>query len=121
MAQATTTLKSSTSPVEEYSKRGGLRRIILLLATVEATDANGLPTTFTLKRGTRTIGATVAYVEDTQAGTYRAILTPTGRLRSGVTYTATLTTAGEDLAGNELEQDPNAAAGIARTWRFRVR
>ena len=90
-------------------------------ATVEATDANGLPTTFTLKKGTTAIGATVAYVEDAQAGTYQAVLIPQSRLKRGATYTATVTTAAEDLSGKPLVQDPNAAAGIAKTWKFRVR
>lgn len=48
------------------------------------------PGAFTLKKGTRTVGVTVAYVETT-TGQYKAILTPNRKLRSGVTYTASMT------------------------------
>jgi len=36
---------------------------------------------------------------------------------------ATMTTAATDPVGNQLEQDPNlnAPAGVAKTWKFRVK
>ena len=75
--------------------------------------------TFTLAKGQKTVAAKgVAY----DAATKTAVFDPKpNKLVSGATYTATLTTAGEDLAGNALVQDPNAASGVAETWKFRVR
>jgi Bacterial Ig-like domain len=78
---------------------------------------------FTLKKGAKTIGATVSYVEDSQSGPYKAILMPNRPLKPGATYTVTVTTAATDPAGNQLEQDPNpnAPAGVAKTWKFKVK
>lgn len=81
-------------------------------ASVEAKDANGLPTTFVLKKGATGLPATVAYTETT-TGQYQAVLTPGRKLRSGATYTATVTTAAKDEAGNLLE--------VTKTWRFTVK
>jgi VCBS repeat-containing protein len=76
-------------------------------ASVEA------PGVFTLKKGTKTVLATVTYVEDTQAGTYKATLDPSRKLRRGATYVAIVTTGAEDLADNALAAD--------KVWKFRVR
>jgi Bacterial Ig-like domain len=65
--------------------------------------------TFTLKKGTTTIAATVDYDPTTQ----RATLSPTKKLRSGATYTATITIGAKDLAGNALAAN--------KVWQFRVR
>ena len=75
--------------------------------------------TFTLAKGQKTVAAkAVAY----DAATKTAVFDPKpSKLVSGATYTATLTTAGRDLAGNALKQDPNVASGVAETWKFRVR
>ena len=73
---------------------------------------NGKPTTFFLKMGGTTVPATVKYV-DTATGEFKAIMTPASPLRSGVTYTATVTTAAKDLAGNTLAK--------AKTWTFTVK
>ncbi len=81
-------------------------------ASVEAKTASGLPTTFFLKKGATVLPATVAYTE-TATGQYKAVLTPSRKLRSGATYTATVTTAAKDVAGNAL--------GATKTWRFTVR
>ena len=82
--------------------------------SVEALD------TFTLKKGTTKIGVTVAYVE-TSTGQYKAIMTPNSRLRSGVTYTASMTSRATDLAGNALDQNPSLAGNQPKTWRFTVK
>lgn len=126
----TTTPTDTTAPkVQDWTpKRTGTARsrptVIfseqMNVASVEATNASGLPTTFTLKKGTRSVAATVAYVE-TLTGQYKAILTPNSRLRSGVTYTATLTIDAKDAAGNALDQDPNTAGDQAKVWKFRVK
>jgi hypothetical protein len=78
-------------------------------ATVEA-SANGKPTTFVLKKGRKVIPATVT---DTENGsTYKAVLKPTRRLKAGAKYTATVTTAATDVAGNSV---------TAKSWSFTVK
>ncbi len=75
----------------------------------------GKPTTFFLTKGTTRVAATVSYVETqtaTGAKVYKAVMTPSKRLVSGVTYTATVTTAARDAAGNPLAS--------LKTWRFTV-
>jgi hypothetical protein len=72
---------------------------------------SGKPTTFFLKTGRTTIAATVKYVE-TATGQYKAVMTLTSPLRPGVTYTATITSAAKDLAGNAL---------VAKSWQFTVK
>ena len=52
--------------------------------------------TFTLKQGTTTVPGTVTYVGST------ATFTPAGNLNANTTYTATITTGAQDLAGNTL-------------------
>ncbi|HJQ30300.1 MAG TPA: Ig-like domain-containing protein, partial [Rubrobacter sp.] len=78
-------------------------------ALIEA-RRDGNPTTFVLRKGTRKVAASVSYIED--GNTFKAVLTPNKRLRRGATYTATVTTAAEDLAGNAV---------VAKTWRFTVK
>jgi Bacterial Ig-like domain len=82
-------------------------------ASVEAANVSGLPTTFTLKKKgtTKTLAATVTYSEPT-ATTFKAVLNPTGKLRPGATYTATVTSAATDLVGNPL---------VKKTWTFTVK
>lgn len=65
--------------------------------------------TFTLKKRKKMIPAAVVY----DAANDRTILTPSRKLRRGVTYTATVTTSAKDLAGNAL--------AVNKVWRFRVR
>lgn len=82
-------------------------------ASVEKTNASGLPTTFTLKKKgtTRTLAATVVYSQPT-ATTFKAVLNPSSNLRAGTTYIAKLTSAATDVAGNPL---------VVKTWTFRVK
>jgi VCBS repeat-containing protein len=76
----------------------------------EMMDPTTLTTsTFTLKKGTTTVLATVSY--DTNTNT--ATLDPSKKLRRGATYVAMVTTGAEDLAGNALAAD--------KAWKFRVR
>ena len=56
-------------------------------------------TTFTLKQGTTPISGTVDYSGVT------AVFTPASNLAASTTYTATITTGAEDLAGNALTAD----------------
>lgn len=66
------------------------------------------PGTFTLKKGTTTVAATVSYDVDN----HRAILDPTRKLKAGATYTATVTSGAEDEAGNAV---------VVGSWSFKVR
>lgn len=68
-------------------------------ATITAT------TTFTLMQGTTPIAGEVTF-----PGTTVATFNPTGDLTAGSLYTATITTAAQDLAGNAL--------AVAKTWNF---
>ena len=69
------------------------------------------PGTFTLtKKGSTTpVPAVVTYDPNTDTAT----LNPNGKLKKGATYTAKITTAAKDLAGNSLDQE--------KTWTFRVK
>ncbi|MDP2089566.1 MAG: Ig-like domain-containing protein [Flavobacteriaceae bacterium] len=55
--------------------------------------------TFTLKQGTTSIAGSVQYTGTT------ASFTPSSNLLSGTTYTATITTAAKNLAGNSIAND----------------
>lgn len=67
----------------------------------EAMTATSITTgsTFTLRQGTTIIPGTVAY------GGFVATFTPTSNLLPGTTYTATITTAAKNLAGNSIAND----------------
>lgn len=80
-------------------------------ASVEA-SANGKPTTFVLKKGAKVVPASVTYVE-TATGAYKATLKPNKKLEAGATYTATVTTAAKDQAGNALV--------APKSWKFTVK
>jgi hypothetical protein len=70
------------------------------------------------KAGTsKFLSATVTYV----AATKRAILNPDANLQPGATYVATVTAGAKDLAGNRLDQDPNAAGNQSQVWKFTVK
>jgi subtilisin len=75
--------------------------------------------TFSLRmKGTTTsIGASVTY----DSATNRATLNPKADLKAGATYIATITTNAKDLAGNQLDQDPNTAGNQPKVWNFKVR
>ncbi|MDP1636084.1 MAG: ice-binding family protein, partial [Gallionellaceae bacterium] len=71
----------------------------------ESMDASTLTTsTFTLKRGATPVAGTVSYVGTT------AVFRPGSKLAVSTVYTATITTAVKDLAGNAL--------AVAKTWSF---
>ncbi|MHB1117346.1 ice-binding family protein [Sideroxydans sp.] len=61
--------------------------------------------TFTLKQGSTVIPGVATF-----PGTTIATFNPTSDLTAGLVYTATITTAAEDLAGNAL--------AVAKTWSF---
>ena len=78
-------------------------------ALIEA-SANGRPTTFVLKKGSKVIPAAVTYTE--KGSTFKAVLKPTKRLKAGAKYTAAVTSTATDAAGNAL---------VAKTWSFKVK
>jgi len=67
------------------------------------------PGTFTLKKGTKAVRASAVL----DASAKKATLTPARKLRSGASYTAKVTTAAEDKAGNPLANP--------KRWKFTVR
>src|SRR3972149_4981731 len=91
----------------------------VITSTIPSKDATGVPvtsritavfseklaassvndSTFTLKKGTTSVSGSVVY----DAATPRAIFLPSGNLFYASTYTATLTTDIEDMAGNKME------------------
>jgi subtilisin-like proprotein convertase family protein len=96
-----------------------------LASNVKATfsEAMSVPSissnTFELFRaGTTTaIGATVSY----DAAINRATLNPNNNLRRGVKYRAVITTDAKDVAGNQLDQNPNIAGNQQKVWFFTTR
>jgi len=73
----------------------------------EAMDASTITTgSFTLKIGATPVSGSVSY----NAGTYTATFTPSANLANNTIYTASLSTAVTDIAGNAL--------GAASTWNF---
>ncbi|MGH3148588.1 MAG: Ig-like domain-containing protein, partial [Rubrobacter sp.] len=66
---------------------------------------------------TQSLPATVGY----DAATDKAILNPDANLQAGATYIATVTSGARDLAGNGLDQDPNASGNQQKVWKFKVR
>ncbi len=89
---------TSTDPVNNANN-------VALNKTVKATfselmnPATISGTTFTLKQGTNTINGSVTYSGTT------ASFTPNNPLSSNLTYTATITTGAENLAGNGLAEN----------------
>ena len=85
--------------------------------SVEAADANGLPTAIVLKKGSVQVAATVVL----DASGERATLTPARALKRGATYTVTVTGAAEDVAGNALDQDPSLLGEQPKVWKFAIK
>jgi len=71
-----------------------------------------------VKKGTTAkVSAKVTYV----AAKKQVILNPNANLQAGATYVATVTAGAKDLAGNRLDQNPNAAGNQAKVWKFTVK
>ena len=86
---------TSTNPVSGAS--GVARNKVVSANFSEAMDPATISgTTFTLKQGTASVTGTVGYTGTT------ATFTPSALLNENVTYTATITTGAEDVAGNAL-------------------
>jgi uncharacterized repeat protein (TIGR01451 family) len=85
--------------------------------SVEAANANGMPTTIVLKKGSVQVAATVELDETGEKATLR----PTRALKRGATYTVTVTSAATDAAGNALDQDPALSGEQPKVWSFTVK
>lgn len=59
--------------------------------------------------------------DEPEPGVYKAILIPDIRLRSGVTYTATVTNAALDAPGNPLDQNASLPGNQSKTWKLTIR
>jgi Bacterial Ig-like domain len=66
---------------------------------------------------TAAVDATISY----SASARRATLNPNANLQLGTEYRAVVTTGVRDLAGNQLDQDPDASGRQKKEWFFRVR
>jgi len=93
---------SSTTPANNATDVGV--NTALTATFSEEMDASSITTDTFLGSGSGNIAGTVTY-SDT-----RATFTPTTALNYNTTYTATITTGAEDLAGNSLQAD--------HTWSF---
>jgi len=70
------------------------------------------------KKGSTTpIGAVVSY----DASTKKATLNPNANLKRGAKYKAIVTTGAQDLAGNQLDQNPTLSGDQPKQWSFTVR
>jgi subtilisin family serine protease len=106
-----------TSPANNAT--GVLRGANVRATFSEAVQASTInTTTFRLRKsGTTTnIAAALSY----DPATKRATLNPNVDLKAGATYVATVTTGAKDLAGNQLDQDPNTAGNQPKSWQFKV-
>jgi hypothetical protein len=109
---------TGTSPANNAT--GVLRGSNVTATFSEAMQASTInTTTFRLRKsGTTTnVAAAVSY----DPATKRATLNPNVDLKAGATYVATVITGAKDLAGNQLDQDPNTAGNQAKNWQFKVR
>jgi hypothetical protein len=107
-----------TSPANNAT--GVLRGANLTATFSEAMQASTInTTTFRLRKAGTTTNVAAAVSYDTT--TKRATLNPNVDLKAGATYVATLTTGAKDLAGNQLDQDPNTAGNQRKSWQFKVK
>jgi hypothetical protein len=107
-----------TSPANNAT--GVLRGANATATFSEAVQASTInTTTFRLRKsGTTTnIAAALSY----DPATKRATLNPNVDLKAGATYVATVTTGARDLAGNQLDQNPNTSGNQAKSWQFKVK
>jgi Bacterial Ig-like domain/Subtilase family len=109
---------SSTTPAKNAT---GVARGANVRATfseaMQAGSINANTVSLRKKGNSTSVGASVTY--DPTAN--RATLNPRADLQPGATYIATVTTNARDLAGNQLDQDPNTAGNQPKVWSFKVR
>jgi hypothetical protein len=66
------------------------------------------------KGSTTALPAAVSY----DAVAKKGVLNPKSNLQRGATYKVVVTTGARDMAGNQLDQDPNVAGSQSKTWFF---
>jgi hypothetical protein len=109
---------TGTSPANNAT--GVLQGANVTATFSEAMDASTInTTTFRLRKSGTTTNVAAALSYD--PATKRATLNPNANLQAGTTYVATLTTGAKDLAGNQLDQNPNTAGNQAKSWQFKVK
>jgi hypothetical protein len=102
-ADAVAPLVSARMPLADATNVA--RNQILTITFNENMDASTITSaSFTVKEGNNSVAGTVSYALKT------ATFTPTNIFGSGLLYTATVTTAAKDLAGNALASNS--------TWKF---
>ena len=110
-------------PRVESVRPGGraVRRGATIVATLDERLRPGSvnrATAYLVRKGsTMRVRAKVTW----SAGTNRLVIDPKRPLRAGTTYTAMVTTAVTDLAGNRLDQDPGKTGLQPKRWRFTTR
>ena len=108
---------TGTSPANNAT--GVLQGANLTATFSEAMQASTInTTTFRLRKSGTTTNVAAALSYD--PATKRATLNPNANLQAGATYVATVTTGAKDLAGNQLDQNPNTAGNQAKSWQFKV-
>ncbi len=109
---------ASTSPANNAT--GVLRGANVTATFSEAVQASTINTTTFRLRKSGTTTTNVAAAVSYDPATKKATLNPNVNLKAGATYVATVTTGAMDLAGNQLDQDPNTAGNQAKSWKFKV-
>ncbi|MDQ4126388.1 MAG: Ig-like domain-containing protein [Actinomycetota bacterium] len=117
VAAADTTAPTVQSIVPANKATGVARTADVKATFSEAMNAGTITAaTFKLKEAgaSNFVQAPVSY----DAAAKRATLNPSTDLKAGTTYVVKVTTGAEDLAGNQLDQNPNRAGNQAKSWRF---
>ena len=111
-ADSTAPTVSSVVPTEGATNVATTTNIVANFS--EAMDAASVtdPEIFTLRNGGCSTPATLSY----DSATKKATLVPSTPLDTASTYTVSVSA--WDLAGNQLDQDPNSSGDQAKSWSF---
>ena len=111
-ADSTAPTVSSVVPTEGATNVATTTNIVANFS--EAMDAASVtdPEIFTLRNGGCNTPATLSY----DSATKKATLVPSAPLDTASTYTVSVSA--WDLAGNQLDQDPNSSGDQAKSWSF---
>jgi hypothetical protein len=107
---------TSVSPANNATGVGLAANVRAFSEAMKAASVN--TNTFKLfKAGTTTpLAAVVSYDAEKNA-----VLNPNANLKPGAKYKAVITTGAKDLAGNRLDQNPNATGNQQKVWFFTVK
>ena len=107
---------NSVVPAENATGSQGANVSASFSEAMSADSINSSTLKLFKKRSTTPIGAAVSY----DASTEEAVLNPNVNLKRGK-YKAVVTTGAQDLAGNQLDQDPTLSGNQPKEWFFTVR